>query len=53
MDVKAHPEGGTLFSFSTELCLIGSTTMWDVVMLAIGLGFFLLSIGYALACDRL
>jgi hypothetical protein len=28
-------------------------TMWDVIMLAIGLGFFLLSVGYTLACDRL
>jgi hypothetical protein len=53
MDAKAHSEGGTLFPFSIELCLTGSTTMWDVVMLAIGLGFFLLSIGYTLACDRL
>jgi hypothetical protein len=27
--------------------------MLDVVMLAIGLGFFALSIGYTIACDRL
>jgi hypothetical protein len=27
--------------------------MLDVLMLAIGLGFFALSIGYAYACDRL
>jgi hypothetical protein len=27
--------------------------MLDVVMLAIGLGFFALSVGYAYACDRL
>jgi len=27
--------------------------MLDIVMLAIGLGFFALSIGYAMACDRL
>jgi K+-transporting ATPase KdpF subunit len=27
--------------------------MLDVVMLAIGLGFFALSVGYAMACDRL
>jgi len=25
----------------------------DVVMLALGLGFFALSVGYAIACDRL
>jgi hypothetical protein len=29
--------------------------MWmlDVVMLALGLGFLTLSVGYAIACDRL
>jgi hypothetical protein len=27
--------------------------MLDVVMLAIGLGFFALSVGYTIACDRL
>jgi hypothetical protein len=33
--------------------LQGNTPMLDVVMLAIGLGFFALSVGYAVACDRL
>jgi hypothetical protein len=28
-------------------------TMFDVVLLAAGFGFFALSIGYAVACDRL
>jgi hypothetical protein len=28
-------------------------TMLDVILLAIGFGFFVLSIGYAYACDRL
>jgi hypothetical protein len=28
-------------------------SMLDLIMLAIGLGFFALSIGYAYACDRL
>jgi len=27
--------------------------MLDLVMLAIGLGFFALTVGYAYACDRL
>jgi len=27
--------------------------MLDVVLLALGLGFFALSVGYAYACDRL
>jgi hypothetical protein len=28
-------------------------TMLDLILLAIGLGFFVLSIGYVYACDRL
>jgi hypothetical protein len=31
----------------------GSTEMLDIVMLAIALGFFALSVGYAMACDLL
>jgi len=27
--------------------------MLDVIMLALGLGFFMLSVGYVYACDRL
>jgi hypothetical protein len=27
--------------------------MLDIVVLAIGLGFFALSVGYTIACDRL
>lgn len=27
--------------------------MLDFIMLALGLGFFILSVGYAYACDRL
>jgi hypothetical protein len=27
--------------------------MLDIILLAVGLGFFALSIGYAIACDRL
>jgi len=27
--------------------------MWDIVMLALGLGFFAAGIGYAYACERL
>jgi hypothetical protein len=30
-----------------------SSPMLDIVMLALGLGFFALSIGYAHICDRL
>jgi hypothetical protein len=31
----------------------GSLQMLDLIMLAIGLGFFALSVAYACACDRL
>lgn len=31
----------------------GSSKMMDVIVLAIGLGFFVLSVGYCYACDRL
>jgi len=30
-----------------------SIVMWDVVMLALGLAFFALAIGYSYACERL
>jgi hypothetical protein len=30
-----------------------STHMLDIIMLAIGIGFFALSVGYTIACDRL
>ena len=32
---------------------LGSSKMMDIVMLATGLGFFVLSVGYCYACDRL
>jgi len=31
----------------------GLSKMLDIVVLAIGLGFFALSVGYAIACDQL
>ena len=31
----------------------GSILMLDVILLGLGLGFFVLTIGYAYACDRL
>jgi hypothetical protein len=30
-----------------------STPMFDIILIALGLGFFALSVGYAIACDRL
>ncbi len=32
---------------------IGSASMLDVLLLALGLGLFVVSVGYAYACDRL
>jgi len=40
-------------SFCLDLYAARSTAMWDVVMLALGLGFFALSVGYSIVCDRL
>jgi hypothetical protein len=31
----------------------GAIQMLDVILLAIGLGFFVLSVGYAYVCERL
>jgi hypothetical protein len=31
----------------------GRQSMLDIVMIALGLGFFALSVGYVHACDRL
>jgi hypothetical protein len=36
-----------------ELCVGRNIQMFDLIMLAIGLGFFALSVGYAHACDQL
>ena len=36
-----------------ELLIAGSIPMLDIIMLAIALGFFALSVGYTIACDRL
>jgi len=37
----------------TALRIARSTPMLDVVLIAVALGFFALSIGYTIACDRL
>jgi hypothetical protein len=36
-----------------EISTARSTLMLDVVMLALGLSFFVVAIGYAYACERL
>ena len=35
------------------MCAARSFLMLDIVMLALGLGFFVAGIGYAYACERL
>jgi hypothetical protein len=36
-----------------ELRIARSMQMLDLILVAIGLGFFALSVGYTIACDRL
>jgi hypothetical protein len=43
---------GERVRLSTHACR-KEHSMLDLVMLAIGLGFFALSVGYTIACDRL
>jgi hypothetical protein len=43
----------SVLSWTTSDASTGSIPMLDLIMLAIGLGFFALSVGYAYACDRL
>jgi hypothetical protein len=38
---------------SCQLSIREHLPMLDLIMLAIGLGFFALSVGYTIACDRL
>jgi len=40
-------------SFAAQRAPEGASKMLDIVVLAIGLGFFALSVGYAMACDQL
>jgi hypothetical protein len=42
-----------LFQSSLRNTFEREPRMFDLVLLAMGLGFFALSIGYAYACDRL
>jgi hypothetical protein len=60
MDLRVpEPEPAHRIGVQAHACLkrragaAGSTGMLDIIMLAIGLGFFALSVGYAMACDQL
>jgi hypothetical protein len=51
--VDALVRGASAFAEISRRHLSGAPTMLDLVMLAIGLGFFALSVGYVYACERL
>jgi len=51
-DKRAPCQASTLYGLENRLSL-GALHMLDLIMLAIGLGFFALSVGYTIACDRL
>jgi hypothetical protein len=42
-----------VFVVSGELRIARSMQMLDLILVAMGLGFFALSVGYTIACDRL
>jgi hypothetical protein len=51
---RASPERRTLARPRALRCAsLGASPMLDIAMLAMGLAFFALSIGYVLACDGL
>jgi hypothetical protein len=58
MYAKKVPEEGTLcpptYAWCPSIYICRKEhSMLDVIMLAIGLGFFALSVGYTIVCDRL
>ena len=42
---------GRLSACCSKIC--GEDSMLDIIVLTIGLGFFVVSVGYVYACDRL
>jgi hypothetical protein len=56
---KTYASGGTSRTIEAESVVAPRITshgvfrMWDVVMLALGFGFFAAAIGYTYACERL
>ena len=54
--LDAHQDGASVRGIycAAPICVsVRSIQMFDLIMLAIGLGFFALSVGYAYACDQL
>jgi hypothetical protein len=50
--LSPSPVKGCLVYLAGDAPKEGSS-MLDIILLAIGLGFFALSVGYTIACDRL
>jgi len=60
MTAKGSPEGRLFVALDGPAARVGalapperSTTVLDMLMLALAVAFFALSVGYAYACDRL
>jgi hypothetical protein len=52
-DQRPYCASAALVAIGAEEAPQGVSKMLDIIMLAIGLGFFALSVGYAMACDQL
>ena len=53
LDARAYIPGPECSATRTGPFIAGSITMLDIILVAAGLGFFALSVGYTIACDRL
>ena len=53
LDARAYITGPDCSATCTGPLIAGSITMLDIILVAAGLGFFALSVGYTIACDRL
>jgi hypothetical protein len=53
LDVSRKRVGPRPYASHTELFIAGSIPMLDVILVAAAVGFFALSVGYTIACDRL
>ena len=53
MHVKLRDRSRIIIYFRTKPRAGGSLNMLDLILLGLGLGLFLLSVGYASVCDRL
>ena len=51
--MNPHISGSSAHSMKLARDAFQEASMLDLILLAIGLGFFALSVGYTIACDRL